>query len=133
MTGLSGLGVVRFPEVRGQVTEGRMGLMRGARMMPAPRKYLLELRGRGVRTYRTAEPKPVICRMAEELGVHHEPLRSWIRQAGADAGERDDMLITAEREELAACARRMPGPSVRMRFCGRPRLFRGPARPGPAG
>lgn len=70
--------------------------------MPAPRKYPLELRERAVRMYRTAEPKPVIRRMAEELGVHHEALRNWIRQAEADAGERGDMLTTAEREELAA-------------------------------
>ncbi|MFJ1546413.1 transposase [Streptomyces sp. NPDC088246] len=70
--------------------------------MPAPRKYPLELRERAVRMYRTAEPKPVIRRMAEELGVHHEALRNWIRQAEADVGERDDLLTTAEREELAA-------------------------------
>lgn len=70
--------------------------------MPAPRKYPLELRERAVRMYRTAEPKPVIRRMAEELGVHHEALRNWIRQAEADAGERDDLLTTAERVELAA-------------------------------
>ncbi|MGY3062870.1 transposase [Streptomyces sp. TE3672] len=72
--------------------------------MPAPRKYPLELRERAVRMYRTAEPKPVIRRMAEELGVHHEALRNWIRQAeaDADAGARDDLLTTAEREELAA-------------------------------
>ncbi|MFE7402874.1 hypothetical protein [Streptomyces sp. NPDC057557] len=37
--------------------------------MPAPRKYPLELRERAVRMYRTAEPKPVIRRMAEELGA----------------------------------------------------------------
>ncbi|WP_327280710.1 IS3 family transposase [Streptomyces sp. NBC_01205] len=70
--------------------------------MPAPRKYPLELRERAVRMYRTAEPKPVIRRMAEDLGVHHEALRNWIRQAEADAGERGDLLTTAEREELAA-------------------------------
>ncbi|MDN3059820.1 transposase [Streptomyces sp. SRF1] len=70
--------------------------------MPAPRKYPLELRDRAVRMYRAAEPKPVIRRMAEELGVHHEALRTWIRQAEADAGERDDLLTTAEREELVA-------------------------------
>ncbi|MFI9630595.1 transposase [Streptomyces sp. NPDC052042] len=70
--------------------------------MPAPRKYPLELRERAVRMYRTAEPKPVIRRMVEELGVHHEALRNWIRQAEADAGECDDMLTTAERDELAA-------------------------------
>ncbi|MCP9946807.1 transposase [Streptomyces somaliensis] len=73
--------------------------------MPAPRKYPLELRERAVRMYRTAEPKPVIRRMAEELGVHHEALRDGIRQAEAeaeaDAGERGDMLTAAEREELA--------------------------------
>ncbi|MFD3759669.1 transposase [Streptomyces sp. NPDC058622] len=68
-------------------------------------KYPLELRERAVRMYRTAEPKPVIRRMAEELGVHHEALRDWIRQAEADAGERGDMLTTAEREELAALRR----------------------------
>ncbi|MFD3808154.1 transposase [Streptomyces sp. NPDC058611] len=70
--------------------------------MPAPRKYPLELRERAVRMYRTAEPKPVIRRMAEELGVHHEALRNWIRQAEADAGERGDVLTSAEREELTA-------------------------------
>ncbi|MFE7216541.1 transposase [Streptomyces sp. NPDC057611] len=67
--------------------------------MPAPRKYPLELRERAVRMYRASEPKPVIRRLAEELGVHHEALRGWIRQAEADAGERDDLLTTAEREE----------------------------------
>ena len=70
--------------------------------MAAPRKYSLELRERAVRMYRTSEPKPVIRRMAEELGVHHEALRNWIRQAEADAGERGDMPTTAEREEFAA-------------------------------
>ncbi|AEM85524.1 transposase [Streptomyces violaceusniger] len=70
--------------------------------MPAPRKYPLELRERAVRMYRASEPKPVIRRLAEELGVHHEALRNWIRQAEADAGEREDLLTTAEREELVA-------------------------------
>ncbi|MFI8952933.1 transposase [Streptomyces sp. NPDC053750] len=73
--------------------------------MPAPRKYPLELRERAVRMYRTAEPKPVIRRMAEELGVHHEALRNWIRQAEADAGERGDMLTTEEKNELAQLRR----------------------------
>ncbi|MFD3535875.1 transposase [Streptomyces sp. NPDC058661] len=70
--------------------------------MSAPRKYPLELRERAVRMYRSADPKPVIRRMAEDLGVHHEALRTWIRQAEAGAGERGDMLSTAERAELAA-------------------------------
>ncbi|WP_286249588.1 transposase [Streptomyces graminofaciens] len=71
--------------------------------MPAPRKYPLELRERAVRMYRTAEPKPVIRRMAEELGVHHEALRNWIWQAEAD--ERDDLLTTEEKNELAQLRR----------------------------
>ena len=70
--------------------------------MAAPRKYPLELRERAVRMYRTTEPKPQIKRLAIDLGVHPEALRGWIRQAEADAGERDDRLTTTEREELAA-------------------------------
>ncbi|WTA40146.1 transposase [Streptomyces sp. NBC_00846] len=73
--------------------------------MAAPRKHPLELRERAVRMYRTTEPKPVIKRLAAELGVHPEALRGWIRQAEADHGERDDRLTTAEREELAALRR----------------------------
>ncbi|MFD3330485.1 transposase [Streptomyces sp. NPDC058701] len=70
--------------------------------MPAPRQYPLELRERAVRMSWTAEPKPVIRRMAEDLGVHHEALRNWIRQAEADAGGPGDLLTTSERVELQA-------------------------------
>ncbi|MFE7394589.1 transposase, partial [Streptomyces sp. NPDC057582] len=62
----------------------------------------LELRDRAVRMYRTADPKPQIKKLAIDLGVHPEALRGWIRQAEADAGERDDRLTTDERAELAA-------------------------------
>ncbi|MGC9496117.1 transposase [Streptomyces sp. WG7] len=48
--------------------------------------------------------------MAEELGVHHEALRGWIRQAEADAGERGDLLTTEEKEELARLRREAHGP-----------------------
>ncbi|MFG1886244.1 transposase [Micromonospora sp. NPDC049102] len=58
--------------------------------MAAPKKYPDELRQRAVRLYRESDPKPVFRRLAEQLGVHHEALRNWIRQAEADAGERDD-------------------------------------------
>ncbi len=58
--------------------------------MAAPKKYADELRQRAVRLYRESDPKPVIRRLAEQLGVHHEALRNWIRQAEADAGERTD-------------------------------------------
>ncbi|GIE92529.1 transposase [Actinoplanes regularis] len=58
--------------------------------MAPPKKYPDELRQRAVRLYRESNPKPVIKRLAEQLNVHPEALRNWIRQAEADAGERAD-------------------------------------------
>jgi transposase-like protein len=43
--------------------------------------------------------------VAAELGVHPESLGGWIRQAEADAGERDDLLTTEEKEGLAQLRR----------------------------
>ncbi|MGI5255505.1 transposase [Actinacidiphila glaucinigra] len=64
--------------------------------MPAPRTD--ELRERAVREVRsTGRP---VAHVARELGIHKEALRSWVRQAEADADERDDRLTTAERDEL---------------------------------
>ncbi|MFJ5036045.1 transposase [Streptomyces sp. NPDC088560] len=77
--------------------------------MAAPRKYSLELRERAVRMYRTTEPKPQIKKLAVDLGVHPEALRGWIRQAEADAGERDDRLTTDERAELVALRKTSQG------------------------
>lgn len=66
--------------------------------MPAPRKYPDELRERAVREVRsTGRP---VAQVARDLGIHKEALRSWVRQAEADAGERDDRLTTTERDEL---------------------------------
>lgn len=67
--------------------------------MAAPRKYPDELRERAVRLYRESDPKPVIRRLAEQLNVHPEALRNWIRQDQADRGERDDRPTTAMVEE----------------------------------
>ena len=67
--------------------------------MAAPKKYPDELRERAVRLYRESDPKPVIRRLAEQLNVHHEALRNWIRQAQADAGERHDRPTTEMVEE----------------------------------
>lgn len=67
--------------------------------MAAPKKYPDELKARAVRLYRASDPKPVIRKLAEQLGVHHEALRNWIRQAEADRGERDDRPTTAMLEE----------------------------------
>jgi transposase len=65
----------------------------------APRKYPDELRERAVRLYREADPKPVIRRLAEQLNVHPEALRNWIRQDQADRGERADQPTTEMIEE----------------------------------
>ena len=63
------------------------------------RKYPIKLCERAVRLHRESDPKPVIRRLAEQLNVHPEALRNWIRQAEADAGERDDRPTTAMVEE----------------------------------
>lgn len=68
--------------------------------MSAPRRYPEELRRRAVKLYRESDPKPVLRRLAEQLGVHPEALRNWIRQDQADHGERSDRPTTAETEEL---------------------------------
>src|SRR3954452_4327077 len=65
--------------------------------MPAPRKYPDELRERAVREVRTSG-RPV-AHVARDLGIHKEALRNWIRQAEADAGERDDRPTTEMAEE----------------------------------
>lgn len=67
--------------------------------MAAPKKYPDELRQRAVRLYRESTPRPVIRRLAEQLGVHHEALRNWIRQDEADRGERDDRPTSDMLEE----------------------------------
>ena len=67
--------------------------------MAAPKKYPDELRARAVRLYRESDPKPTIRRLAEQLGVHHEALRNWIRQDQADAGVRHDRPTTDMAEE----------------------------------
>jgi transposase len=68
--------------------------------VPAPRKYSDELRQRAVRLYRESDPKPVIKHLAQQLGIHPEALRNWIRQDQADHGERFDRPTTTEAEDL---------------------------------
>lgn len=67
--------------------------------MVAPRKYPDELRERAVRLYRESDPRPVIRRLAEQLNVHPEALRNWIRQDEADRGQRHDRPTTDLVEE----------------------------------
>jgi transposase len=45
-----------------------------------------------------------LTQAAKDLGVHHETLRAWVKQADIDGGRRDG-LTTEERTELARLRR----------------------------
>lgn len=71
--------------------------------MPAPKKYPDELKERAVRlVFESGRP---IAQVAKDLGVHREALRLWVRQAEADAGDRQDRLTSGERERMKALER----------------------------
>jgi transposase len=71
--------------------------------MPAPKKYPDELRERAVRL--VLESGRPIAHIANDLGIHREALRQWVRQAEADTGSRSDRLTTQERERLKSLER----------------------------
>ena len=68
--------------------------------MAAPRKYPHEFRDRAVRL--VLESDRPLAHIARDLGVHHEALRTWVRQAQADGGQRPKHLTSAEQHELGA-------------------------------
>ena len=80
------------------------------RVMGAPRKYSVELQDRATRMALDARRDPessrgAIKRIADQLGVHPEAWRNWVRQAEIDGGVRpgtttDDAtrLVELERE-----------------------------------
>ena len=66
--------------------------------MPTPSKYPPELRARAVELV-LSSGRP-IAHIADELGINRETLRTWVRQAQADRGQRAGLLSTDERQEL---------------------------------
>ena len=66
--------------------------------MSRPKKYPDELRERAVRL--VFESQRPIAQVANDLGIHREALRLWVRQAEAEAGDRQDRLTSVERERL---------------------------------
>lgn len=71
--------------------------------MPRTRKYPEELLERGARmVFESGRP---IAHVARDLGIHHETLRKWVRQAEANEGKRSELLSSEERERLKALER----------------------------
>ena len=77
--------------------------------MAAPRKYSEELKERATRLALDARRDPAskvgaIKRIADQLGIHPEALRGWVRQAEVDAGQAPG-VTTAEAERIAQLER----------------------------
>ena len=77
--------------------------------MPAQRKYPEELRERAVKMVfevreRDGKGYGEIARVAAQLGVHREALRTWIRQAEIDGGRRPG-TTTGDKQRIAELER----------------------------
>ena len=77
--------------------------------MPAQRKYPDELRERAVTMVfevreRDGKGRGEIARVAGQLGIHREALRTWIRQAEIDGGARPG-VTTEESRRIAELER----------------------------
>ena len=79
--------------------------------MAAPRKYPDELRERATRLAVELRANPAtkqgaIARVAEQLGMHRETLRGWVRQAEIGGGTRPG-TTTSDAERLADLVREL--------------------------
>jgi transposase len=77
--------------------------------MAAQRKYPEELRERAVKMVfevreREGKGRGEIARIARQLGIHPEALRTWIRQAEIDGGQRPG-TTTEDRQRIAELER----------------------------
>jgi transposase len=77
--------------------------------MSAPRKYSVELQQRAMRMAMDARKDPAtsrgaIKRIADQLGVHPEALRNWVRQGEVDGGVRPG-TTTEDAQRLAELER----------------------------
>ena len=77
--------------------------------MPAQRKYPDELRERAVKMVfeirvRDGKGHGELARVGRQLGVHPEALRSWVKQAEIDGGERPG-ITTGDKQRIAELER----------------------------
>lgn len=77
--------------------------------MAPPSKYSPELRERAVRLVfelreQTGQKTGTIVRVADQLGVHREALRTWVRQAEVDSGKRPG-TSTSDAQRIAELER----------------------------
>jgi transposase len=83
--------------------------MAGSGQRRRPQRYPEELRERAVRMVfevreQAGERHGVITRVARELGIGAESLRSWVRQAEIDSGRRGG-TTTADAQRIAQLER----------------------------
>ena len=88
--------------------------------MPAPRRYPDELPERAVRLVfemrrSTGQKQGAIARVADQLGVHRDALRRWVRQAEIDSASRPG---TSSEDGSVS-----PNSSVRSANCVAPTTF----------